>query len=64
MSFSVLTLNLWNINEPLEVRHRALESGLKQIRPDIVCLQEADRDPKSGQGASKGARRSPGSAPG
>jgi endonuclease/exonuclease/phosphatase family metal-dependent hydrolase len=49
MSFGVLTLNVWNINGPLEARHRALESGLKQLRPDIVCLQEADRDPKSGQ---------------
>jgi maltose 6'-phosphate phosphatase len=48
-NLSVLTLNLWNINEPLEARHRALESGLKQLRPDIICLQEADRDPKSGQ---------------
>jgi endonuclease/exonuclease/phosphatase family metal-dependent hydrolase len=49
MNLGVLTLNLWNINEPLEARHRALESGLKRLRPDIVCLQEADRDPGSGQ---------------
>jgi endonuclease/exonuclease/phosphatase family metal-dependent hydrolase len=49
MNFGVLTLNLWNINEPLEARYGALESGLKRLRPDIVCLQEADRDPKSGQ---------------
>ncbi len=52
-NLGVLTLNLWNINEPLEARHRALESGLKQLRPDIVCLQEADRDPKSGQRQSE-----------
>jgi endonuclease/exonuclease/phosphatase family metal-dependent hydrolase len=52
-TLGVLTLNLWNINEPLEARHRALESGLKQLRPDIVCLQEADHDPKSGQRQSE-----------
>jgi endonuclease/exonuclease/phosphatase family metal-dependent hydrolase len=52
-TLGVLTLNLWNINEPLEARHQALESGLKQLRPDIVCLQEADRDPKSGQRQSE-----------
>jgi endonuclease/exonuclease/phosphatase family metal-dependent hydrolase len=49
MSFGVLSLNLWNINEPLDARYGALESGLKRLRPDVVCLQEADRDPKSGQ---------------
>jgi endonuclease/exonuclease/phosphatase family metal-dependent hydrolase len=49
MSFSVLSFNLWNINEPLDARYRALESGLERLRPDMVCLQEADRDPKTGQ---------------
>jgi len=49
MSFGLLTLNLWNINEPLEERFRALEAGLKLLRPDIVCLQEVFRDPKSGR---------------
>jgi len=49
MGFSVLTLNVWNINEPLEVRYRALEAGLKRLRPDIVCLQEVNRDLKSGR---------------
>jgi endonuclease/exonuclease/phosphatase family metal-dependent hydrolase len=49
MIFSILTLNLWNINEPLAVRFAALESGLKRLRPDIVCLQEVDRDPRSGE---------------
>ncbi len=49
MSFDVLTLNLWNINEPLEPRYRALATGLKKLRPDIVCLQEIYRDPKSGR---------------
>lgn len=47
MSFSVLTLNLWNINEPLEARYSALATGLKSLRPDIVCLQEVSRDPRS-----------------
>ena len=49
MGFRVLTLNLWNISEPLAVRYRALEVGLKQLRPDIVCLQEVYRDPSSGR---------------
>jgi endonuclease/exonuclease/phosphatase family metal-dependent hydrolase len=47
MSFRVLTLNLWGINEPLDARYSALAIGLKRLRPDIVCLQEVDRDPKS-----------------
>jgi endonuclease/exonuclease/phosphatase family metal-dependent hydrolase len=49
MGFRVLTLNIWNISEPLAVRFRALEAGLKHLRPDIVCLQEVDRDPSSGR---------------
>ncbi len=53
MSFSVLTLNLWNINEPLEVRYSALESGLKVLRPDIICLQEVSRDPRSARSQSE-----------
>jgi endonuclease/exonuclease/phosphatase family metal-dependent hydrolase len=53
MSFGVLTLNFWNINEPLDTRYGALETGLKRLRPDIVCLQEVDRDPKSGRSQSE-----------
>lgn len=49
MRFSVLTLNLWNVNEPLAARFPALEAGLKVLRPDIVCLQEVARDPRSGR---------------
>ena len=49
MTFRLLTLNLWNISEPLEPRYRALAAGLKKLRPDIVCLQEVYRDPKSGR---------------
>jgi endonuclease/exonuclease/phosphatase family metal-dependent hydrolase len=49
MAFRVLTLNLWNISEPLAARFRELEAGLKQLRPDIVCLQEVYRDPASGR---------------
>jgi len=47
MSFSVLTLNLWNINEPLEPRYRALDAGLRKLRPDIICVQEVGSDPKT-----------------
>ena len=49
MTFSILSLNLWNISEPLEPRYAALAAGLKKLRPDIVCLQEVYRDPKSGR---------------
>lgn len=48
-SFSVLTLNLWNINAPIEARLGALERGLERLAPDIVCLQEVAREPQSGQ---------------
>jgi endonuclease/exonuclease/phosphatase family metal-dependent hydrolase len=47
--FSVLTLNLWNINAPVETRLGALERGLKRLAPDIVCLQEVAREPQLGQ---------------
>jgi len=47
--FRVLTLNLWNISEPLERRYKALAAGLAKLRPEIVCLQEVYRDPKSGR---------------
>jgi len=48
MSFSILSLNLWNISEPLEPRYRALAAGLARLRPDIVCLQEVYRVPGTG----------------
>jgi endonuclease/exonuclease/phosphatase family metal-dependent hydrolase len=53
MRFSVLTLNLWNINEPFAARMSALQAGLKVLRPDIVCLQEVANDPGSGQRQSE-----------
>ena len=49
MTLRLLTLNLWNISEPLEPRFRALAEGLKKLGPEIVCLQEVSRDPKSGR---------------
>jgi len=49
VTFRLLTLNLWNISEPLEARYHALAAGLKKLRPEIVCLQEVYRDPKSGR---------------
>lgn len=45
----LLTLNIWNASEPLERRFAALKAGLQKLRPDIVCLQEVDRDPLSTQ---------------
>jgi endonuclease/exonuclease/phosphatase family metal-dependent hydrolase len=47
MRFSVLTLNLWNVSEPLAPRMTALAAGLKTLRPDIVCLQEIELDPRT-----------------
>ena len=49
MQLTVLTLNLWNISEPLAPRMAALEAGLKTLRPDIVCLQEVAVDPRTRQ---------------
>ena len=49
VTLRLLTLNLWNISEPLESRYHALAAGLKKLRPEIVCLQEVYRDPKSGR---------------
>jgi endonuclease/exonuclease/phosphatase family metal-dependent hydrolase len=49
MSFSVLTLNLWNVSEPRQPRYQALAAGLQRLRPDIICLQEVARDPESGR---------------
>jgi endonuclease/exonuclease/phosphatase family metal-dependent hydrolase len=45
-TFGVLTLNIWNINPPLELRFSALVEGLARLRPDIVCLQEASIEPR------------------
>lgn len=53
MRFSVLTLNLWNVNEPLAARYSALATALKVLRPDIVCLQEVARDPRSARRQSE-----------
>jgi endonuclease/exonuclease/phosphatase family metal-dependent hydrolase len=53
MIISLLTLNVWNINQPLEARYAALEKGLKILRPDIVCLQEASRDLRSARSQSE-----------
>ena len=53
MRFSVLSLNLWNVNEPLANRFSALAAGLKVLRPDIVCLQEVARDPRSARRQSE-----------
>lgn len=36
----ILTLNLWNTNEPLHLRMTRLEEYLAQTRPDIIALQE------------------------
>ncbi len=49
MRIHVLTLNLWNVNEPLAARMSAFAAGLQTLRPDIVCLQEVAHDPHTRQ---------------
>ena len=36
----LLSLNLWNINEPLEERMRNLSAFIEGEKPDIICFQE------------------------
>lgn len=36
----ILSINLWNINEPLNIRMNNLINYLKTISPDIICFQE------------------------
>jgi endonuclease/exonuclease/phosphatase family metal-dependent hydrolase len=36
----VLTLNCWNVSEPLEERMSVIRSGLAHERPDVIGLQE------------------------
>jgi endonuclease/exonuclease/phosphatase family metal-dependent hydrolase len=53
MRLSVLTLNLWNVSEPLDQRMAVLTAGLRHLRPDIICLQEVASDPRSGRRQSE-----------
>lgn len=41
----LLSLNIWNINEPLLKRTDELISGIKEFEPDIICLQEVSPHP-------------------
>ena len=36
----ILTLNTWSDNGPFEIRRRLILSELKQLKPDVLCLQE------------------------
>jgi endonuclease/exonuclease/phosphatase family metal-dependent hydrolase len=58
----VLTLNLWNVSEPLEARHSALITGLKVLLPDIICLQEVAHDRRTGRRQSELAAEAAGLA--
>lgn len=40
MNLDVLTLNLWNLSDPLEARMAGLESWLSRVHPDLLALQE------------------------
>ncbi len=50
---TVLTLNIWNISEPLEQRMSLLIAGLNELKPDIVCLQEVSPHPELSRLQSK-----------
>ena len=39
----ILTLNLWNINEPLIKRMRILKKFLIDVEPDCICFQEISK---------------------
>jgi endonuclease/exonuclease/phosphatase family metal-dependent hydrolase len=39
-SFRVLTLNCWNVSEPLVERMRLIRTGIEALRPDLIGLQE------------------------
>jgi len=45
----VLTLNLWNISEPLDARLSALCAGVRRLQPDVICLQEVSVHPRLGR---------------
>ena len=40
MHLKILTLNIWNLNDPLELRMNLLQENLKKIKPEIICFQE------------------------
>lgn len=46
LAVRILSLNLWNITEPLEQRMSVLISGIKQLRPDVICFQEVSPHPQ------------------
>lgn len=50
MSLRVLTLNIWNRNDPWEGRLRAIRAGIEEHQPDLIGLQEVlhPRDPAHG----------------
>lgn len=39
----ILTLNMWNINEPLDVRMEVLRKYLIKEKPDCICFQEISK---------------------
>lgn len=39
-SMSVLTLNMWNVNDPFKERMEVVDCFVAERAPDIVCLQE------------------------
>lgn len=39
-SFTVMSANLWNLNEPLEKRMRTFSDMIADLRPDVIAMQE------------------------
>lgn len=47
MTLKIFSLNIWNINSPYEERMQSISEILKDLRPDLVFLQEVSLSPKS-----------------
>lgn len=52
MALRVLTLNIWNRNDPWAERLTAIRAGVEEHQPDLIGLQEVlkSRDPSLGPG--------------
>lgn len=39
-TLTVISANLWNLNEPLELRMRLFSQVIAELRPDVIAMQE------------------------
>jgi hypothetical protein len=49
----VLTLNLWARSGPYATRAPLLRSGVEELAPDVMALQEVDVGPGAGNQAAE-----------